>query len=89
MTTKNDDVVRARIEKRIKSEATAVLSKVGLTPSSAYRMMMIKIATEKRLPFELLIPNETTIAAMNAAREGDLVTVGSVEDLMADLNADD
>ena len=51
--------------------------------------MMVRIAAEKRLPFEPLVPNEETIAAMEAARRGDLVAVGDVDGLMAHLNADD
>ena len=48
-----------------------------------------RVATEKRLPFEPLVPNEETIEAMRAARRGDLVDVGGVDELMADLNAED
>ena len=51
------------------------------------RMMRI-VAKERRL-FELLGPNAETIAAMEAARRGELVTVGDVDGLMADLDADD
>ena len=82
-------VVRARIDERIKAEASAVLSTIGLTVSDAFRLMMVRIAIEKRLPFEPLVPNEETIKAMNAARRGDLVTAGSWDSLLADLNADD
>lgn len=82
-------VVRARIDERVKNDAAAVLASVGLTVSDAFRLMMVRIATEKRLPFEPLVPNAETIEAMKAARRGDVVTVGKVEDLLADLNADD
>ena len=82
-------VVRARIDGRVKEEAAAVLASIGLTVSDAFRLMMVRIATEKRLPFEPLVPSAETIEAMRAARRGDLVTVGSVDDLLADLNADD
>ena len=82
-------VVRARIDERVKKEAAAVLASIGLTVSDAFRLMMVRIATEKRLPFEPLVPNAETIEAMRAARRGALVTVGSVDDLVADLNADD
>jgi DNA-damage-inducible protein J len=85
----NDDVVRARIDKRIKDEACAVLAAMGLTPSDAYRMMMTRIAREKTLPFEPLVPNEETIEAMRAARAGELVTIGTVDNLLTELNADD
>ena len=46
----------------------------GLTVSDAFRLMMVRIAA-KRLPFEPLAPNAETVAAMEAARRGDLVTV--------------
>ncbi len=82
-------VVRARIDQQIKDEAAAVLASIGLTASDAFRMMMVRIAAEKRLPFEPLVPNAETIEAMKAARAGDLVTVGGVDDLLADLNEDD
>lgn len=84
-----NDVVRARIDKHIKEEASIVLAAMGLTPSDAYRMMMTRIAKEKSLPFEPLVPNTETIAAMKAARQGELVIVGSIDNLLADLNADD
>ena len=82
-------VIRARIDEKIKEEASAVLAAIGLTVSDAFRLMMIRIAAEKRLPFEPLVPNEETIEAMKAARRGDVVTVGDLHNLMADLNADD
>ena len=84
-----NSVVRARIDQKIKDEAAAVLASIGLTASDAFRMMMMRIAAEKRLPFEPLVPNAETIAAMKAARAGDLVTVGGVDDLLTDLNEDD
>jgi len=51
--------------------------------------MLTRIAREKALPFEPLVPNATTIAAMKEARQGGLKSFGTVQDLMADLNADD
>lgn len=88
MATQNS-VVRARIDGRTKVEAEAVLASIGLTVSDAFRMMMIRIAREKALPFEPLIPNDETIEAMKAARRGELVTAGSADKLLAGLNAGD
>jgi len=82
-------VVRARIDEHIKEEASAVLAAMGLTASDAFRIMMTRIAREKALPFEPLVPNAETIAAMKEARRGNLPSFGSVDDLMADLNAKD
>jgi DNA-damage-inducible protein J len=82
-------VVRARIDERVKAEAAAVLASIGLTVSDAFRLMMVRIAKEKRLPFEPLVPNAETIKAMRAARRSEVKTYDSVEDLMAELDADD
>ncbi|MHB8471235.1 MAG: type II toxin-antitoxin system RelB/DinJ family antitoxin [Gammaproteobacteria bacterium] len=81
-------VVRARIDEHIKEEASLVLAAMGLTVSDAFRILLTRIAREKALPFEPLVPNAATIEAIKAARRGDLVTVGSVDNLLTDLNAD-
>jgi len=83
-----NSVVRARIDERTKTEAAAVLKAMGLTVSDAFRLMMVKIASEKALPFAPLVPNKDTIEAMKAARRGDLVTAGSPDMLLASLNED-
>ena len=85
MTT--NSVVRARIDQRIKEDAAAVLAAMGLTVSDAFRLMMVRIAKDKALPFEPLVPNAETIEAMKAARRGDLDTVGSPDKLLGKLNA--
>jgi DNA-damage-inducible protein J len=82
-------VVRARIDERVKKEAEAVLASIGLTVSDAFRLMMVRIATERALPFQPLIPNEETVEAMKAARRGELTTAGSPENLLNRLNEDD
>jgi len=82
-------VVRARIDENIKEEATIVLASMGLTVSEAMRLMLTRVAKEKKLPFEPLVPNAQTIAAMKEARKGKLKSFDSIDDLMADLNAED
>ena len=83
----DNSVVRARIDEHIKDEAAVVLKAMGLTVSDAFRMMMIRIAREKALPFEPLVPNAETVAAMREARGGKLPRFKSVDALMKDLNA--
>ncbi len=87
MTT--NTIVRARIDAHIKDEAAAVLAAIGLTTSDAFRMLLTRIAKEKALPFEPLIPNKATIKAMKAARRGNLVKVDHIDNLLDNLNADD
>ena len=84
-----NSVIRARIDDGVKAEASAVLAAMGLTVSDALRLLMVRIAAEKALPFEPLVPNAETIEAMKAARRGELIKVGSPKRLIASLNADD
>ena len=85
----DNSVVRARIDEHIKAEAAAVLETMGLTVSDAFRMMMVRIAREKALPFEPLAPNPETVAAMREAWKGKLPRFTDVDALMKDLNAGD
>jgi DNA-damage-inducible protein J len=89
MVATHNSVVRARIDGNIKIEAEAVLASIGLTASDAFRMLMVRIAKDKMLPFAPLIPNEETIEAMRAVRRGELVAVGSADNLLEKLNAED
>lgn len=82
-------VVRARIDEHIKEEASAVLAAMGLSVSDAFRIMLTRVAREKALPFEPLVPNATTVEAMKEARRGGLKSFATVDDLMANLNAGD
>lgn len=79
-------LVQTRIDGTIKREATVVLEAIGLTVSDAVRLMLTRVAREKALPFEPLVPNAKTLAAMNEARTGKLETV-TLDELQAVLNA--
>lgn len=85
----SDEVVRARIDGHIKTEAAHVLANMGLTISDAIRLMLIRVATEKAMPFPVKVPNAKTRAAMEQADRGKLPRANSVADLMAELNEDD
>jgi len=81
-------LVQTRINAEIKEEAAEVLQAIGLTVSDAVRLMLTRVAREKALPFEPLIPNKTTIAAMKEAREGKLETV-TLGELQSAIDAND
>jgi DNA-damage-inducible protein J len=88
-TMVNDSVVRARINGKIKEEATAILAAIGLTPSDAFRLLMTKVAQEHSLPFDLLIPNKETVNAIKASRSGQVKSFSNLQELIDDLHADD
>ena len=82
-------MVQARVDQSVKDEASIVLAAMGLTISDAVRMMLTRVVRERSLPFDALIPNEETIAAIREAREGKAKAFDSIEALKADLYADD
>jgi DNA-damage-inducible protein J len=84
-----NSVVRARIDERVKNQAAEVLKSMGLTVSDAFRLLLMRVAAEKSLPFEVGTPNKETIAAMKATRRGELSSAKSPRDLIARLNEND
>jgi DNA-damage-inducible protein J len=82
-------VVRARIDEKTKKKAAAVLKTIGLTPSDAFRMMMIRIVREGTMPFDIHVPNGETIAASEAAPRSEEKTFHPVVGIFANLNSDD
>ena len=85
----SDTVVRARIDGQVKEKATKVLAEMGLSVSDAIRLLLVRVATEKALPFEIKVPNAETREAMAELERGAGRSYDSVADLMADLNAED
>ena len=84
-----DTYVRARIDAETKATATEALKAMGLSVPDAIRLLMLRIADERRLPFEVKVPNSTTrtaIAELDGEKGARLASIG---DLMADLMADD
>ncbi len=84
----SNQLVQTRIDGAIKEEAASVLAAMGLTVSDAVRLMLTKVAHDKALPFEPLMPNATTIQAMKDARAGQVTKAANLDALFADLNAD-
>lgn len=84
-----NQLVQTRIDGEVKAEASAVLAAMGLTISDAVRLLLTRVAREKALPFEPLVPNKTTIRAMKEARARKGKKFTTVAALMADLHADD
>jgi len=80
-----NEYVRARIDSAIKNEAASVLATLGLTVSDACRMMLTKIAVEKRLPFGTEEPNQVSLAAIREMDEGKGTRFESAEALFKDL----
>jgi DNA-damage-inducible protein J len=84
-----DTYVRARIDSATKKRAANALSSMGLSLSDAIRLLLFRVAEERRLPFAVKVPNAETRAAIAELEAGKGNKSHSVKELMAALNADD
>lgn len=76
-----DAIIRARIDSNTKQKAIAALDAMGLSVSDAIRLLMLRIAEEKRLPFELKVPDREPVVSFDRRAS----RVDSGEDLFRDL----
>lgn len=81
-----DAVVRARIDSDTKARATETLQAMGLSVSDAIRLLLLRVANEKRLPFTVQVLNATSIKAMKELDEGKGRRFGNAEELFRDLD---
>ena len=81
-----DTFVRARIDSDTKARATEALQAMGLSVSDAIRMLLLRVAEEKRLPFNVQAPNATTKQAMMELDKGKGQRFATAEELFTDLD---
>jgi DNA-damage-inducible protein J len=81
--------VHIRVDEKVKEKATRTLAAMGLSLSDVVRILLVRVAAEKALPFEVRVPNRETRAAMEAGERGEVSRATSVARMMTELNADD
>ncbi|MDP2124303.1 MAG: type II toxin-antitoxin system RelB/DinJ family antitoxin [Parvibaculum sp.] len=80
-----DTVVRARIDSGTKKKAAAALDAMGLSISDAIRLLLLRVADEKRLPFAVKIPNKATAKAIKELEAGKGKKFATADELFDDL----
>lgn len=78
-------MVHVRVNEKIKQKAAETLAQMGMSVSDAVRMMLVRVAAEKALPFKVRVPNPTTVKAMQAADKGKGKRFRSTRELFEDL----
>ena len=78
-------MVHVRVDEETKLEAAKALAGMGLSVSGAIRMLLIRVAAEKALPFEAKVPNAVTIKAMKDSEQGNDKPHESLEAMFEDL----
>ena len=78
-------MVHVRVDEKTKEKAAKTLAGMGISVSDAVRMLLIRVAAEKALPFDVRVPNTTTVKAMRAADRGKGKRSRSADALLKDL----
>ena len=81
-------MIHVRIDETVKAQATEALEKMGLSVSDAVRVLLTRIAAEQALPFQLKVPNATTLAAIQEVETGNLLSFSSASALFDELEKD-
>jgi len=81
-----ETIVRSRIDPDTKQRASEALAAMGLTISDAIRILLLRVADEKRLPFEVKIPNAESRQAMRDLRAGEGKKSASAAALFKELD---
>jgi DNA-damage-inducible protein J len=78
-------MVHVRVDQKTKDRAARTLADMGMSVSDAVRMLLVRVAVEKALPFEVKVPNATTQRAMRAADKRKGKRIPSADALFKDL----
>ena len=83
-------MIRARVTPDLKDRAEAILEQLGLTATTAITLFYRQIVQQRGLPFDLRVPNATTLRAMHDARTGrGVVRKDSMAGLFAKLDTEE
>ena len=78
--------VRARMEPDLKDNAEKVFSKLGLRSTQAITLFYKQVEIRNGLPFDLIIPNETTLKTFDDTDAGkNLVVCKDADDMFKKL----
>ena len=81
--------VRVDVERHVRDEAARRLAEQGLTISDTVRIVLEQAAAGCGTDFGARVPNPTTVAAIEAARRGEVIELGTPAEAIAELNRDD
>ena len=78
-------IINARIRPKLKNDVEGILGKLGITTTQAITMFFEQVKINRGIPFELKIPNDETMQAMDDARVNRDMEATSIEELKSDL----
>ncbi len=84
----NTTMINARIDQKTKNQVVEILHSLGLTTSQAISLFFRQIIYTRGIPFEIKIPNETTLKTFRKTDAGKgLHRVSGIKQLAKELKA--
>ncbi len=79
-------MITMRVDPELKTDAERVLHKLGISTTEAINLFLSQVRLRKGLPFDVKIPNKTTLRAMrDAENRRDLTECQDAEDMFRKL----
>ena len=85
MGTTKTATARALLDPEVKKQAEAILEELGLSVSKSFELFYRQVIAQQGLPFELRVPNEKTMKAIENSRQGKGKTFATPQELFDDL----
>jgi len=82
-------LIEAHVDENVRRQAQDIYLAAGVTIEDMVRRMLLKTVEDNAIPMDFFRPNAETLAAIEAARRGEFAGEGSIDDLFAELDADD
>ncbi len=83
----NSATIQTRIDPDVKKQAKRILDTLGISMSEAIGAYLRQIVLSKGIPFELKIPNEATVQAIEQLEAGKGTTFENTDELLKDLES--
>ena len=85
MGTTKTATARALLDPEVKMQAENILKELGLSVSKSFELFYRQVIAQRGLPFELQVPNEKTMKAIENSRQGRGKRFDTPQELFDDL----
>ncbi len=85
MSTTKTSTARALLDPEVKKQAEAILKELGLSVSKSFELFYRQVIAQRGLPFEVNVPNEKTMKAIENSRQGKGKRFSTAQELFDDL----
>ena len=83
-------MINVRTDLEVKEKVTAILKRIGITTSEAVNLFLNRVIMERGIPFDVKIPNDETIKAMEDIEDNrNLTEYETVDEMFKDVEIED